>query len=113
MQLKFAVQRVQNKSYTSATIQQLLPDIYCEKCEYKFYDYYVLVLFIFYLSSELVLQGMLKNNPIKKQIDVKIQVTLKHGSWKTCRGENPVETIAKDNKDKLQILISCIKMCFP
>ena len=32
----------------------------------------------YYFSLEVVLQGMSKNNPIEKQINAEIQVTLKH-----------------------------------
>ena len=34
--------------------------------------------YVGYFSSEEILQGLSKNNPIKKQIDAKIQVTLKN-----------------------------------
>ena len=33
--------------------------------------------FLVYFSSEAVLQGLPKNNPVKKQIDAEIQETLK------------------------------------
>ena len=37
----------------------------------------------YYFSLEVVLQGMSKNNPIEKQINAEIQVTLKHErTWK-------------------------------
>ena len=37
----------------------------------------------YYFLLEAVSQGMAKNNPTEKQIDVEIQPTLKHGSaWK-------------------------------
>ena len=37
----------------------------------------------YYFSLEAVLQGMVKNNPTKKQIDAEMQATLKHGpAWK-------------------------------
>ena len=37
------------------------------------------IMFCYYFSLEAVLQGMVKNNPTKKQIDAEMQVTLKHG----------------------------------
>lgn len=38
----------------------------------------VLCFVVVYFSSEALLQGMSKNNPTKNQINVKIQVPLKH-----------------------------------
>ena len=68
-----ALSCVQNKSYTSG-LQQLHTYIYCEKCEYEFCKYYVLLLVVFF--SEAVLQGVSKNNPTKKQLDSEIQVAV-------------------------------------
>lgn len=43
----------------------------------------VLCFVVVYFSSEALLQGMSKNNPTKNQINVKIQVPLKHSpAWK-------------------------------
>ena len=38
------------------------------------------IMLCYYFSLEAVLQGMAKNNPIKKQIDGEIQATLKYVS---------------------------------
>ena len=54
---------------------RLLPVIYCEKCEYEFFEYYALVL-LFFRSC---LASMAKNNPTEKQTDAEMQATLKHG----------------------------------
>ena len=41
------------------------------------------IMLYYYFSLEAVLQGVPKNNPTEKQIDVEIQATLKHGpAWK-------------------------------
>ena len=40
------------------------------------------IIFCYYFSLEVVLQGMAKNNPIKKQINAVIQATLKHAQRK-------------------------------
>ena len=56
-----------------------LPVIYCEKCEYEFFEYYALLIFFF----RSILAVRAKNIPIKKQFDVEIQPTLKHEpAWK-------------------------------
>ena len=47
--------------------------IYCEKCEFEFFEYYALFL-PFFRSCHAV---MTKNNPTEKQIDVETQATLK------------------------------------
>ena len=36
------------------------------------------IMLYYHFSLEAVLQGMAKNNPTEKQIDTKIQATLKH-----------------------------------
>ena len=45
-----ALSCVQNKSYTSG-LQQLHTYIYCEKCEYEFCKYYVLLLVVFFFQK--------------------------------------------------------------
>ena len=37
------------------------------------------IMFCYYFSLEAVLQGMVKNNPTKKQNDAEMQATLKYG----------------------------------
>ena len=71
--------------------------------------------FIFaYFSSESVLQGMFKNNTTEKQIDAKIQVTLKHVPARNITVEkvwwNLSQQITKKNY-KLQLLASEYLSC--
>ena len=39
----------------------------------------IMLMLCYYFSLEAVLQGMVENNPTEKQIDAKMQATLKHG----------------------------------
>ena len=51
--------------------------------------------FVIYFSLEEVLQGLLKNNTTKKQIDADIQLTMKNcTSSETYWGENVLQVIA-------------------
>ena len=61
-----------SQSESTSELQQLLPVIYYEKCEYDFFEYYALLLLFFR-------NCLAKNNPTEKQIDAEMQTTLKHG----------------------------------
>ena len=58
------------------------------------------IMLCYYFSLEAVLQDVAKNNPIKKELDVEIQATLKH----RCRLQRHIIII--DCNYKLQLLAS-------
>ena len=110
MKLSRPLRRVQNKNFRSE-LQQLLPDMQCEKCEYQFCEYDIFLQCFFRRGLTMYIK---ENNPTKKQIDAEISSdTETCSSWKTCREENVLQVIATNYKTKLQINIVCIRMCFP
>ena len=88
--------------------------IYSEKCKYEFSN----IKFCFWLFlSTRVLQGMSKNQKTNQSNQKTSQCwnssdTETCTSSKTYRGENVIGTITKNKKDKFQITITCIQMCF-
>lgn len=88
--------------------------IYSEKCKYEFSN----IKFCFWLFlSTRVLQGMSKNQKTN-QSNQKTSQCWNSSDTETCtnsktyRGENVTGTITKNKKDKFQITITCIQMCF-
>ena len=55
-------------SEITTELQWRLQVIYCENCEYEFLS----IMLCYYFSLEVVLQGVVKNSPTKKQIDAEI-----------------------------------------
>ena len=61
------------------------------------------IMLCYYLSLEEILQSIAKNNPIEKQINVEIQVTLKHVPAVKLTEEENAEFIVTNWKDRFQL----------
>ena len=90
------------KFRTNSRIIATYPVIYCKKCEYEFFEYYVVIIFLYKRSGKAWLKTTLPKNRSRQKFWSSIKEC---ASMKTYRREN-VKFIVTNFKDRFTLYIT-------